>query len=170
MQQTFLMWIMSNYTENINYEKHVWVPRILYLISSVTDCLTSLWQNCVLCNLSHFRRGDSPLKSKYQGSPSPQVHCRWVSRLGFNFQILQEVIELSSSQSKLVKSNWFLQLLLLISPYATCNRWPPPAKADQAAFHLCSLLLMELGGRPSPETLHTQKLAYLEQEIEVDWA
>lgn len=36
-----------------------------------------------------------------------------------------------------------------------------------AAFHLCSLLLMELDGRPSPETLHTQKLAFPEQETEL---
>lgn len=76
-------------------------------------------------NLFHVSRGDSPLKSKYQGSASQaQVCCRWI-RLGLNFQILQEVIELSPSQPKLVKSKWFLQLLLLISPYARS-----PAKAD----------------------------------------
>lgn len=37
-----------------------------------------------------------------------------------------------------------------------------------AAFHLCSLLLMELDGKPSPESLHMQRLAFPEQETEVD--
>lgn len=60
------------------------------------------------------------------------MHCRWVSRLGLNSQMLQEVTELSPSQCKLIKTNHILQLLmfyiftvLLISPHATYNRLSP---------------------------------------------
>lgn len=54
-------------------------------------------------NLLHFRRGDSALKVSTKDR-LPLRHAAG-KRLGLNFQMLQEVTELSPSQSKLVKSN-----------------------------------------------------------------